>query len=286
MKIPVAGRNGALVVGLAATAMLAGGVATAAVSQPAPATSVVNACAHITSGALRLNKTSRDCRTNERPVSWNVVGPAGEAGPAGATGPAGPAGSGGTGSPGPAGATGAAGPTGPTGPTGLTGAAGKSAYEVAQAGGFTGTRDEWLLSLKGADGADAAGGSGLSVYDSGTRLGTLTSATGDAIWYFNAATGAVTQADAYASSWIAYYPTSDCSGPAYLTPNQPRVRWDGTANRMPGRWLKTGAATATFQIESAWDGWSCETNGFNWAGNIAAGAIPETISAPSITVAP
>jgi hypothetical protein len=51
-----------------------------------------------------------------------------------------------TGDQGPAGADGAAGPTGPAGADGL------SAYEVAVAGGFTGTEAEWLASLVGPQG--------------------------------------------------------------------------------------------------------------------------------------
>jgi len=51
-----------------------------------------------------------------------------------------------TGDQGPAGADGAVGPTGPAGADGL------SAYEVAVAGGFTGTEAEWLASLVGPQG--------------------------------------------------------------------------------------------------------------------------------------
>lgn len=71
----------------------------------------------------------------------SLVGPAGPAGADGADGAPGP-----QGEPGPAGADGAPGPAGPTGADGL------SAYEVAVAGGFTGTEAEWLASLVGPQG--------------------------------------------------------------------------------------------------------------------------------------
>lgn len=45
-----------------------------------------------------------------------------------------------------------------TGATGAAGKDGKSAYELAVAGGFTGTEAEWLTSLKGATGATGAAG--------------------------------------------------------------------------------------------------------------------------------
>lgn len=44
------------------------------------------------------------------------------------------------------------GPTGPTGATGATGATGDSAYEVAVAEGFVGTKAQWLASLVGPQG--------------------------------------------------------------------------------------------------------------------------------------
>lgn len=60
-------------------------------------------------------------------------------------------------------ATGGSGTTGPQGQKGdkgdmgLAGADGKSAYEVAQGNGYTGTEVEWLASLKGQDGKDGVG---------------------------------------------------------------------------------------------------------------------------------
>lgn len=50
------------------------------------------------------------------------------------------------------------GDTGAAGPKGATGADGKSAYEVAVAGGYSGTEVQWLASLKGAKGDTGAKG--------------------------------------------------------------------------------------------------------------------------------
>lgn len=78
------------------------------------------------------------------------VGPQGPQGLQGEPGPQGPEGiqgpKGDTGDTGPAGATGATGPQGPQGANGF------SAYQVAQIEGFTGTEEEWLASLIGAQG--------------------------------------------------------------------------------------------------------------------------------------
>ena len=98
-----------------------------------------------------------------------AVGPKGDIGLTGAIGPQGLKGD--TGAIGPQGLkgdTGLTGAAGPKGDTGLTGAAGKSAYELAVAGGYTGTQTEWIASLKGAKGdtgltgaAGAKGADGL-----------------------------------------------------------------------------------------------------------------------------
>lgn len=48
--------------------------------------------------------------------------------------------------------------SGGTGPVGPAGANGASAYEVAVGNGYTGTEQQWLDSLKGADGQDGTGG--------------------------------------------------------------------------------------------------------------------------------
>lgn len=67
-----------------------------------------------------------------------IQGPAGPIGPEGPIGPPGP--------------TGPAGQTGPAGPKGADGKDGKSAYEIAKEDGYEGTKEEWLLSLKGERG--------------------------------------------------------------------------------------------------------------------------------------
>lgn len=88
-----------------------------------------------------------------------VQGPIGQQGVQGEQGPIGPKGEAGAqgsqGDVGPKGDTGPRGEKGEKGSDGLPGAAGangKSAYELAQDNGFTGTLQEWLASLKGKDG--------------------------------------------------------------------------------------------------------------------------------------
>ena len=64
------------------------------------------------------------------------------------------------------GATGASGTNGTKGATGDTGASGKSAYEVAKEGGYTGTEQQWLESLKGGKGdTGSSGANGKSAYE-------------------------------------------------------------------------------------------------------------------------
>ena len=105
-------------------------VAGAALARGSTATAdeVINACRHVKTGQLRYVATAGRCRASERPLSWNVTGPAGPAGPAGAPGPAGPAG--------PAGPKGDEGPTGPQGPPGPKGDPGSG---LASINGFEGT---------------------------------------------------------------------------------------------------------------------------------------------------
>lgn len=91
-----------------------------------------------------------------------AIGPKGDQGEQGIQGEPGPQGlqgeKGETGATGPAGPQGDAGPMGPQGPAGQDGQPGapgedgKSAYQIAQENGFTGTEDEWLASLKGPQG--------------------------------------------------------------------------------------------------------------------------------------
>lgn len=81
-------------------------------------------------------------------------GPQGEPGPQGEQGPAGPAGADGAtgpqgpqGDPGPEGPQGPAGADGAQGPAGPAGADGQSAYEAAQAGGYTGSESQFNTDL-------------------------------------------------------------------------------------------------------------------------------------------
>ena len=103
-----------ITLGIAATLVVAtvGGVA---VSQSnasqnvdlaaAAATGEITACAHKTTGKMRLLKPGKKCKKTETTVTWNVTGPTGAQG-----------------APGPTGATGPQGPTGPAGPKGEPGA--------------------------------------------------------------------------------------------------------------------------------------------------------------------
>ncbi len=138
---------------IAASLLFAAAAAVAAPPPPSP--NVINACYSRESGRARIVNSITECRREEKPLTWNIEGPAGPAGaqgpqgpmglpgvagpagPAGVTGPVGPKGAqgpagpaGATGATGPAGAVGpagpagAVGPAGPQGPIGLTGAAG------------------------------------------------------------------------------------------------------------------------------------------------------------------
>lgn len=113
------------------------------------------------------NELIINCTIPEGPV-----GPQGEQGIPGRDGAQGPKGDkGNTGEIGPVGPIGPEGPqgvNGKDGTNGVDGAPGKSAYEIAQEQGFTGTEAEWLASLKGADGKNgvkgAKGADGKSAY--------------------------------------------------------------------------------------------------------------------------
>jgi hypothetical protein len=89
-------RRWILVCALVATACA--GVALAGAGIPGP-DGVIKACRKIDGGRLRAVSSFSQCRATERPLKWNVRGPAG---PGGATGPIGP--------------QGPAGPQGPPGP--------------------------------------------------------------------------------------------------------------------------------------------------------------------------
>jgi Collagen triple helix repeat (20 copies) len=91
---------------------------------PPPQDDVMLACAD-RSGELRLVESHRECRRNEAPVRWNVVGPRGTQGDMGPQGPQGPEGAKGEtgpkGEPGVQGETGAQGDVGPQGARGPAG---------------------------------------------------------------------------------------------------------------------------------------------------------------------
>jgi hypothetical protein len=81
------------------------------------------ACVNANSGGVRIVAQGAACRTPEKLVTWNVVGPQGPPGPAG-----------------PAGALGPPGPQGPAGPAGPQGSAGQQGSAGAQ--GMRGERGE------------------------------------------------------------------------------------------------------------------------------------------------
>jgi hypothetical protein len=92
------------------------GAAVALRDAPDAATRRIQACAAKKDGRLRIVPNGRHCRRQERPVSWNVRGPAGAPGfpgPPGMQGPSGP-----KGAAGPKGGQGERGPEGPRGPKG------------------------------------------------------------------------------------------------------------------------------------------------------------------------
>lgn len=103
----------------AVTAIAAGGAfaAAALTGSSADAGGVIEACVNKTNGDVRVVSDPSQCRTSERSVHWNVVGPQGPKGDTGDTGPQGPKGD--------------KGDTGPAGP-GLIGSA-------CTAGGAAGT---------------------------------------------------------------------------------------------------------------------------------------------------
>jgi hypothetical protein len=72
------------------------------------ASAVIYACKNLQNGSLRVVASTRDCRHNEAPLSWNQGGQPGAQGPQGPAGPQGIPGP--QGVPGPAGASGVTGP--------------------------------------------------------------------------------------------------------------------------------------------------------------------------------
>jgi Collagen triple helix repeat (20 copies) len=88
---------------------------------------VIQACADIKTGALRIAGSAEDCTHKEISIQWNQTGPQGLTGPVGPAGPLGPQGL--QGIPGPAG------PAGPAGAQGIQGPAGVGAIQVYDATG-------------------------------------------------------------------------------------------------------------------------------------------------------
>jgi hypothetical protein len=104
-----------------ATAVVGGAFAAGKLAGKATATTVVYACVK-DNGDLRIVDATTQCKKNEDPLQWNVVGPRGPIGPQGERGPQGLKGD--TGEQGPKGDTGAQGPKGDTGAQGAQGAQG------------------------------------------------------------------------------------------------------------------------------------------------------------------
>lgn len=106
-----------IIAATAASVVLSGGLALAQSDEVSP---VFVACVSNETGALRMISSAEatSCRSGERQISWNQIGPAG--------------------APGPVGASGAAGPAGPAGAPGAPGAATAGAPKVFRvAGSFT-----------------------------------------------------------------------------------------------------------------------------------------------------
>lgn len=93
----------------------------------------IQACREVSNGNLRQVSAPSDCRRNESPVSWNIVGPVGPEGPQGPIGPIGP-----KGAIGPAGPAGPAGPVGPAGNKTLVGIVSVTSLGCAPVNGFGG----------------------------------------------------------------------------------------------------------------------------------------------------
>jgi hypothetical protein len=104
-------------------------------------------------------------------------GPQGIQGETGAQGPAGA-----KGDKGDTGDVGPQGPKGDKGDTGDAGAQGKSAYQVAQDTGFTGTEAEWLATLVGPQGPAGSGGSSSAKRYNPVSRYRIVSDAGFAVW--------------------------------------------------------------------------------------------------------
>ena len=158
------GFMGGLAVGVAASVVLAGGVAVAAI--PSTSTGLISGCRNVKTGALRVidYQAGKRCTAKtERLLPWNAKGVAGPrglqgiAGGVGATGPVGAAGTTGatgtTGTTGPVGTTGPEGTAGTTGPVGAAGTTGATG-PVGATGGLTKT---YRVTVNGTIKADTVG---------------------------------------------------------------------------------------------------------------------------------
>jgi hypothetical protein len=99
----------------------------------------IHACVN-PAGQPRIVGDPGDCKSQETPLTWNIMGPPGETGPQGPEGPQGPPGpKGDTGDQGPQGPQGETGPQGPSGPQGSPGVRGfyvkQTSFTLAPNGG-------------------------------------------------------------------------------------------------------------------------------------------------------
>jgi Lamin Tail Domain/Collagen triple helix repeat (20 copies) len=98
---------------------------------------VIHACRHRATGQLRFVADPSRCRKSERPLSWNVTGPAGPQGPPGPQGDRGA-----DGAAGPPGPEGPAGPPGPKGDQGPKGDPGRGLTSLNDLDGVACTRED------------------------------------------------------------------------------------------------------------------------------------------------
>ena len=210
----------AIVGAVAATAILTGSLAIAAI--PDSATKLITVCYTKTSGAMRLidKATKATCNTKtEIELSWNQQGVKGDTGPQGllgATGPAGPNGQ--NGFNGLNGLSGLNGVNGLNGAAGAPGAAGRDGTNgINGAPGVKG--DTGLPGSNGIDGApgpqgpagkDGVGGAPVMYDATGAVVGTPVYPTMDTFWtgqymvFIDPETGKLPRANVY-------YAASDCS---------------------------------------------------------------------------
>jgi tail collar domain/collagen triple helix repeat protein len=118
-----------LIVGVAAAAIIGGGLAATGVALAAPATTSFAACVSQVGGVLynvTTNGTPK-CVAKDKTITWSQTGPTGPAGPAGPQGAAG--------APGATGPQGAAGPDGTNGTDGVNGTNGTDGTNVLTSSG-------------------------------------------------------------------------------------------------------------------------------------------------------